>query len=181
VVDLLTLGHSTRPPGAFLELLRHHGVRAVADVRLTPYSRRHPHFGREALAALLSRSGVAYRHFPDLGGRRQPRPDSPNTGWRNPGFRGYADYMATEPFARALDDLLAWAGEHGTTALMCAEAVPWRCHRSLLADVLLVRGVVAREAIDLGPARPHELPPFARVGDGGLTYPADHSASGSSG
>jgi uncharacterized protein (DUF488 family) len=172
VADLLTLGHSTRSAEAFLELLRRHGVGAVADVRLTPRSRRHPHFGRGALTALLADHAIAYRHFPDLGGRRRPRPGSPNDGWRSASFRGYADYMATEPFARALDGLVAWAAEHGTTALMCAEAVPWRCHRSLIADALLAGGIVAREAIDLGPARPHRLTPFARIEDGVLTYPA---------
>ncbi|HEV8638743.1 MAG TPA: DUF488 domain-containing protein [Chloroflexota bacterium] len=176
MADLLTLGHSTRSAEAFLELLRRHGVRAVADVRLTPYSWRYPHFGREALASLLADHAIAYRHFPDLGGRRRPRPDSPNGGWRSASFRGYADYMATEPFARALDDLLAWAIQHGTTALMCAEAVPWRCHRALIADALLAGGIVAGEAIDLGPARPHRLTPFARIEDGVLTYPADHPA-----
>jgi uncharacterized protein (DUF488 family) len=185
VADFITLGHSTRDAEAFLELLRRHGVGAVADVRLAPYSRRMPHFGREALASLLAAHAVAYRHFPDLGGRRRPRPDSPNLGWRSDSFRGYADYMATEPFARALDDLVAWAArqraERGVTALMCAEAVPWRCHRSLIADALLARGFAVDEAIDLAPARRHELTRFARVELGVLTYPADHSMPGSSG
>jgi len=173
VPDVVTLGHSTRTADEFLRLLHHHGVTALADVRTVPRSRRHPQFAKENLAPTLEANGIAYHHFPGLGGLRRPRKDSPNDAWRNDSFRGYADYMQTPEFAEALDAFLSWAGGYERTALMCAEAVPWRCHRSLVADALLVRGIVAREVIGLKEARPHKLTPFARVDGTRILYPAE--------
>jgi uncharacterized protein (DUF488 family) len=168
---LFTVGHSTRGLDKLVELLREHEVTLLADVRTVPGSRRMPHFGGAALTAVLPRLGIDYVHLPELGGLRRPRPDSPNTGWRNESFRGYADHMATPEFQAGLDRLLALARDRGV-AVMCAEAVPWRCHRSLIADALLARGVEARHIIGHGAARPHTLTPFARVEGARITYPA---------
>jgi uncharacterized protein (DUF488 family) len=168
---VFTVGHSTRTAADLLAVLRAHGVTQVADIRTVPRSRRSPHFSRDRLERWLPASGVTYRHFPALGGLRRPRPDSVNTAWRHAGFRGYADYMATPEFRRGADDLLEFAA-CGPTAVMCAEAVWWRCHRSLLADALVHRGV---EVLHLtAPAvapKPHQLCEFARVADGKLMYP----------
>jgi len=167
-----TIGHSTRSVEELIGLLRESGIRLLVDVRRYPGSRRHPQFGRDALAAALRAAGIEYVHEPDLGGRREPRPDSPNTAWRNSGFRGYADYMATPPFRAALERLVA-RGEEEPTAIMCAEAVPWQCHRRLIADALVARGIPVIHI--LGPERTesHELHPDARVGpDGTVSYPA---------
>jgi uncharacterized protein (DUF488 family) len=173
VATLFTIGHSTRTADAFVALLREHGVRALADVRRFPGSRRHPHFGREALAERLAAEGIAYHHVGALGGRRDPRPDSANTGWRNAAFRAYADYMATDEFAAAVAALIAVADDR-PTAVMCAEAVPWRCHRNLLADALVARGHDVVHILAEGSTRPHTLNPLARVrpDDGTLVYPA---------
>lgn len=175
---LHTIGHSTRALDDFLALLRREGIRHVADVRTFPGSRRYPHFGAEPLAAALARAGIAYSHHPALGGRRRPRADSPNGAWRNEGFRGYADYMAGEEFARGVDGLLAIASRE-PVAVMCAEAVPWRCHRSLLADALVARGVEVRHITDAR-TYPHRLTSFAVVRDGRVAYPgpADEGTSG---
>lgn len=167
---IYTIGHSTRTPDAFVDLLQAHGVRQVADVRTVPRSRRHPHFEREALAAVLDAQGLAYRHFPELGGLRKPRLDSRNTAWQHPGFRGYADYMETSAFARGLEALLLFA-EAGSTAIMCAEAVWWQCHRRLLADALAVRGVPIRHILSKAPPKSHEVSEFAQVRGGALSYP----------
>lgn len=164
-----TLGHSTRALDGFLALLDEHGIAGVADVRRFPASRRHPHFERDALAAALVATGRSYDWMPALGGRRPVRPDSPHVGWREPGFRGYADHMDSDEFRRALDDLVARAGERAT-AILCAEAVPWRCHRQLLADALVVRGLDVVHVLDVASARPHRLTAFARVADGRLVY-----------
>src|SRR6266540_2042529 len=137
---IYTVGHSTRALDEFIALRDGHGIRTLADVRTVPKSRRHPQFVREALAESLDRAEMRYVHLLELGGLRRPRRDSPNDGWRNESFRGYADYLATEEFERGLARLLALA-EGGKLAAMCAEAVPWRCHRSLLADALVVGGV----------------------------------------
>ena len=136
---IFTVGHSTRSAAELLEILRAHGVQAVADVRQIPKSRRLPHFNVEQLAQWLPKAGIAYLPFKQLGGRRRARKDSINLGWRNESFRGYADFMQTPAFAAALDELIASA-LRAPTATMCAEAVPWRCHRSLISDALLVRG-----------------------------------------
>ncbi|HKU85192.1 MAG TPA: DUF488 domain-containing protein [Casimicrobiaceae bacterium] len=165
-----TVGHSTRPIDAFIALLNSHAVKALADVRTVPKSRHNPQFGREALAASLADAGIAYRPFPGLGGFRRPRPDSPNTGWRNTSFRGYADYMQTDEFRGHLDALVDLARAQ-TLAVMCAEAVPWRCHRSLIADALTVRGIPVAEIAGETRTQPHRLTPFARVDGPVLTYP----------
>ncbi len=167
---IYTIGHSTRSAAEFVGLLKAHGVAQVADVRKMPMSRRHPHFSREALAATLAKEGIAYRHFGDLGGLRRPDPHSVNTGLRNASFRGYADYMLTDAFERALLDLLQFS-EAGLTAVMCAEAVWWRCHRKLLSDFLLVRGVQVRHILSTVSPKPHDLSEFARPTSGRVTYP----------
>jgi uncharacterized protein (DUF488 family) len=169
-VTLFTIGHSTRTIEQFLALLRREAVVHLADVRTIPASRRYPHFNREPLAASLASAAVEYSHHPTLGGRRTPREDSRNTGWRNSGFRGYADHMQTEEFTLALEHLLATAGRM-RVAIMCAEAVPWRCHRSLIADAAVVRGVDVRHILDSSTS-PHRLTSFAQVHDGGLLYPS---------
>ena len=165
-----TVGHSTRSLDELVEILKAHGVAAVADVRLFPRSRRHPHFNDEALAASLPKLGLQYLPFPDLGGRRRPRRDTPNTGWREEGFRGYADYMQTEPFRAAIDRFTAVASQTITT-VMCAEAVPWRCHRRLIADALLVRGWRVLDVMSREKATPHKLTPFAVVRGQEIVYP----------
>ena len=167
---IFSIGHSTHSPDAFLALLDGHGIRQVADIRTVPRSARHPHFSQDALAALLAAHDIEYRHFPDLGGLRRPKPDSINTGWRHPGFRGYADHMQTPAFERGLADLLNFS-RAARTSFMCAEALWWQCHRRLLADVLLVRGVQVQHILASGVAKPHELSEFARVDHGRVTYP----------
>jgi uncharacterized protein (DUF488 family) len=164
-----TIGHSTRPLEAFIALLLEHGVRHLADVRTVPRSKRHPHFDRARLPAVLAPHGIVYSHIADLGGLRKPRPDSVNLGWKNEGFRGYADHMETPAFAAALDRLIALAMRE-PTAIMCAEAVPWRCHRSLIADALIARGAPVEHILGPGERRAHALTPFASVA-GGVTYP----------
>jgi uncharacterized protein (DUF488 family) len=173
---IYTIGHSTRPAEEFLRLLTLHGIGQLADVRTVPKSRRHPHFAREALDPFLTRHGIAYRHFPALGGLRKPRTESVNTAWTHPGFRGYADYMQTDEFARGVDELLEFsqdgdARSRGATVVMCAEAKWWQCHRRLLSDALLVRGVPVRHIVSPAEARPHELTEFARMGHGKVIYP----------
>ncbi|MDQ7842609.1 MAG: DUF488 domain-containing protein [Armatimonadota bacterium] len=157
-----TVGHSTRTLDAFLELLRAQGVTCLVDVRVAPGSRRHPHFAREALARALEASGIRYLHIKDLGGWRRPRPDSPHIGWRSEGFRGYADHMETPAFGRALDEVIALAASE-TVALMCAEAAPWRCHRQLIADALVARGVEVMHLLGPDQVRRHALTSFARL------------------
>ncbi len=169
---LFTVGHSTRSADELLELLRAHGVQRVVDVRMVPRSRRNPQFESSVLRASLAAGGIAYEHLRALGGLRRPRPDSRNTAWRNDGFRGFADHMETPDFARALDQLLALAAER-PTAVLCAEAVPWRCHRSLIADAATVRGVEVHHLLSVSDARPHRLTPSARVEDGRLGYPGE--------
>ena len=166
-----TIGHSTRPWESFLALLRGHGIQILVDVRRFPSSARTTWANRDALAARLRCEGLGYEHAADLGGYREPRPDSPNTGWRNRGFRGYADHMETAAFEAALEKLLSEARSR-RTAVMCAEAVPWRCHRGLLADALLVRGMAVVHILGPGRTQRHALTPFAKVKGGRLTYPA---------
>jgi len=166
-----TIGHSTRDSDRFIALLEREHIQHVADVRSIPGSRRYPQFGRDALAAALATHGIGYSHHPDLGGRRHARADSPNGGWRNESFRGYADYMLTPAFASALDRLVDLAARE-RTAIMCAEAVPWRCHRSLIADALLTRGMDVRDILD-SRTEAHRPTPFAVVKDGVLYYPPE--------
>jgi len=164
-----TLGHSTLSLVDFLGLLSVHEIDAIADVRRYPASRRHPHFAREALAVSLATHGIAYTWFPALGGRRNARPDSPHFAWRNAQFRGYADHMDGPEFRDGLAALLGLAaGYHA--AVMCAEAVPWRCHRQLIADVLVARGVEVLHVTGRGKAEPHRLTPFARVDGDHVAY-----------
>jgi uncharacterized protein (DUF488 family) len=166
---LWTVGHSTRTEAEFLDLLGQYGIEAVADVRRHPGSRRMPQFGSSALQASLTAHGVQYLWLPGLGGRRRPSPDSPNTAWRNPSFRGYADYLHTEPFAESFTELLSLA--HGLrTAIMCAEALWWRCHRSLIADVLKSLGYEVTHILGPGSSSPHPYTGAARLAKGQLTY-----------
>ena len=167
---IYTIGHSTHSADAFLALLRTHSVTQLADVRTMPMSRRHPHFNRDSLEKFLAASGIQYRHFGGLGGLRKPKRDSTNTAWKHPSFRGYADYMETEAFERAFRELVVFASA-GPTAVMCAEAVWWRCHRQLLADALLVQGVPVWHIVGAD-AKPHEMSAFARILDGKVIYPA---------
>jgi uncharacterized protein (DUF488 family) len=170
VTEILTIGHSTHQSEHFLELLRLHDVRQLADVRTVPRSRRHPQFGRDNLDNFLRGEGITYRHFPSLGGLRKPRPNSVNTAWQNPSFRGYADHMQTEEFGRGLSDLLAFARD-GTTAAMCAEAVWWECHRRLLADALLAHGVPVRHILPNGDAKAHRMSEFGQMCGSAVSYP----------
>ena len=165
-----TVGHSTRSLDELVDMLRAHGVTAIADVRRYPKSRKHPHFNDDALAKSLPLQGIRYLPFPALGGRRRPLKDSPNTGWRSESFRGYADYMQTPVFRQAIDDLLRVAAQQ-PTAIMCAEAVPWRCHRSLISDALLARGCAVLDVMSATTVTPHHLTPFARVDGGKILYP----------
>lgn len=176
-MTVLTVGHSTRSLDELAGLLTANHVEEVWDVRTAPGSRRLPHFRKAVLEVELPERGIAYRHVKELGGLRKARPDSTNTGWRNASFRGYADYMETPEFEAALDALVeAQAGRR--LAVMCAEAVPWRCHRSLIADALVARGVEVLDLISEAPPRPHRMTPFAVVEDGAIRYrPADDAAS----
>jgi len=167
-----TVGHSTQSLEEFVRLLRAHGVRRVVDIRTVPRSRHNPQFNRETLRRALNNRRLHYRHLKGLGGLRHARAGSPNTGWRNASFRGFADYMQTEEFEAALGQLMELAEEE-PTAIMCAEAVPWRCHRSLVADALIVRGVAVRHLHSPTKAAPHTLTPFARVRGERITYPAE--------
>jgi uncharacterized protein (DUF488 family) len=168
-VTVWTIGHSTRPLDAFLEVLAHYRLEAVADVRRHPGSRRQPQYAQDALRDSLAARGIAYRWLPALGGRRRPRPDSPNTAWRNASFRGYADHLESAEFAGGLDELLELSGRLRTT-LMCAEAVWWRCHRALIADVLRARGIEVLHILDSTHCVEHPYTSPARIVEGRLTY-----------
>ncbi|MFO0773928.1 MAG: DUF488 domain-containing protein [Nitrospiraceae bacterium] len=172
---LWTIGHSTRSAEEFCALLKTHSIEMLVDVRRFPGSRRYPHFGSPQLVKNLHKVGIAYRHMPDLGGRRTPRLDSQNVGWRNEGFRGYADYMKTKAFRGAFDTLLTLA-RTARTAVMCAEAVPWRCHRTLIADAAVPQGWDVRHIVDRTTAKPHVLTPFALLDGERLTYPLTATA-----
>jgi len=175
---VLTIGHSTRTLEEFIHLLHAHGVARVVDVRTVPRSRRNPQFNRETLPDSLKAASIEYTHLASLGGLRHTRPDSPNQGWRNESFRGFADYMQTAEFEAGLRDLLALAAP-GPVALMCAEALPWRCHRSLIADALLVRGFHVEHIMSGARREEHALTPFAVVADGAhITYPPAELAAG---
>lgn len=171
---ILSIGHSVRPLETFVQLLQAHGVTLVADVRTMPRSRRQPQFNRETLPQQLKLAGIGYLHLPGLGGLRHPRPDSPNRGWQNASFRGYADYMQTKEFAVSLECLIRLAQKE-RLALMCAEALPWRCHRSLIADALWLRGLPVEHILGLKGRQPHRLTGFARVQGLEITYPEEES------
>jgi uncharacterized protein (DUF488 family) len=169
-LTIYTIGHSTRSFSDFVALLDRERIERLIDVRAFPGSRRHPHFNRDALAQTLPERGIEYLHRAALGGRRRPRPDAPPSAWRNDSFRGYADYMRTPDFRDALDELIARAGER-RTVIMCSEAVPWRCHRSLISDALYARGVMVEHILDAATS-PHVLTSFAVVHDEEVSYPA---------
>ena len=165
-----TIGHSNRPIGTFIDLLRTHEIGRVIDVRTVPRSRHNPQFNRETLGESLDAFAIAYVHLPGLGGLRHARADSLNTGWKNRSFRGYADYMQSAEFTENVERVVELAtGQR--CALMCAEAVPWRCHRSLIGDALLVRGVRVEDILRPGKRKPHTLTTFAHVAGNQLTYP----------
>ena len=167
---LWTIGHSTRQIEDFVGLLQTHSIQLLIDVRAIPYSRRNPQFHKDALAQSLAEARLRYHGMPALGGRRRSRPDSINAGWRNTSFRGYADYMQTASFWTALEELINMVSS-SQTAIMCAEAVPWRCHRSLIADAMTVRGWTVRHILTATKAGPHSLTSFAEVHNGLLSYP----------
>jgi uncharacterized protein (DUF488 family) len=167
---LYTIGHSTRTLDEFRSILNEHQIKTLVDVRTVPRSRRVPHFNTKNLAESLPRHHFRYLHLPPLGGLRKARPDSSNTGWRNDSFRGYADYMQTPQFEAGLKELTAIA-QNQPTAIMCAEAVPWRCHRSLIADGLLARGWEVIDLFSEKCAKPHKLTDFAKVEGTHVTYP----------
>jgi uncharacterized protein (DUF488 family) len=171
---IFTLGHSTLPIASFLALLQAYCIERLADIRTVPRSRHNPQFNDAALANSLKAQHLEYVPFKALGGLRRPRKDSPNTGWRNEGFRGFADFMQTEKFREALAALVRMSCEK-RVAIMCAEAVPWRCHRSLVADALSVRGVPVIEILSATSYRIHELTPFAQVDGLRITYPPEQA------
>lgn len=169
MTPIFTVGHSTRPADEFVGLLTAHGVKLLADVRTVPRSRHNPQFNRDVLPETLRPAGIDYVHLPELGGLRKPRADSTNLGWRNLSFRGYADYMETDAFEAGLDRLIGEAND-GPAAVMCAEAVPWRCHRSLIGDALVARGYEVFEIASAAKAQPHRMTPFAMVREGRVRY-----------
>lgn len=172
---LYTIGHSTHAMEEFLAMLTEYSIEVLVDVRTVPKSRHNPQFVQQSLRESLGGAGIEYRHMKSLGGLRHAAADSVNTGWRNPSFRGYADYMQTPAFARAVDELITFA-RSACAAIMCAEAVPWRCHRSLIADALLVRGSRVVDIISAKQSKPHQLTPFARVDGTKITYPPAQGA-----
>src|SRR5436189_1630609 len=169
-MKIWTIGHSTRSIDDFISLLKKNEIKLLADVRSLPGSKRYPQFNREALAESLNAHGIRYEHFPELGGRRKPNADSRNTAWRNASFRGYADYMETEQFHNGVKHLLDRAADAGPTAIMCAEAVWWRCHRSLVSDYLKVRGIEVMHILDANKTEPHPYTSAARIMNGELSY-----------
>ena len=170
-MTIWTVGHSTHTAEAFLALLARHRITGIADVRAVPASRRHPHFGRDALRRRLEAHGIQYRHLPGLGGHRQPRPDSPNGAWREAAFRGYADHLETPEFRGAQQELLDFASEFAVS-VMCAESGWQVCHRQLVADVLVVGGHEVRHIMCADEAELHPLSRYARVSGTSVTYPA---------
>jgi uncharacterized protein (DUF488 family) len=172
---VLTIGHSTRTLDEFIALLKAHAVTFVVDVRTIPRSRHNPQFNRDSLPDSLKKAGIGYVHMPGLGGLRHAKHDSINAGWRNASFRGYADYMQTPEFEKQIEELIQLAREH-RIALMCAEALPWRCHRSLIGDALTVRGIRTEDIMSLTQCRLHTLTPFAHVRCSTVTYPAENSS-----
>lgn len=166
---IYTLGHSTRSLEELIALLKRNKIETLVDIRRYPGSRRNPQFGRKTLNSSLAAAGIVYTEIAGLGGRRKPLPDSANAAWQNAGFRGYADHMSTPEFEKGLAKLLELAAS-SRVALMCAEALPWRCHRTLLADAIFARGVQVEHIISESDVRRHELTPFARVETGRVSY-----------
>jgi uncharacterized protein (DUF488 family) len=171
---VLTIGHSTRALDKFIGLLQAHAVSRVVDVRTVPRSRHNPQFNQDSLPDSLKKAGLGYVHLPGLGGLRHAKRDSINVGWRNASFRGYADYMQTPEFERGLEELIQLAKQE-QIAIMCAEALPWRCHRSLIEDALTVRGIRTEDVMTLKRRRVHTLTAFAKVQGKSVTYPAETS------
>jgi uncharacterized protein (DUF488 family) len=171
-MNVYTIGHSTRSADELSALLREHEIQLLADIRRYPGSKRYPHFASEAMARWLPEHGIAYMHMPELGGRRKALPDSRNTAWRNEQFRAYADYMATGEFRDAIDTLLVLA-EQQRVSIMCAEAVPWRCHRNLVADDLTRRGIEVIHIIGAGSVKRHAMNPLAQIEGDHLVYPGE--------
>jgi uncharacterized protein (DUF488 family) len=169
---IFTIGHSTRTSDELMDLLKEYKIHHLVDVRTMPRSRRNPQFNQEVLAGQLPKHEIGYTHLSALGGLRKPKPDSINTAWRNDSFRGYADYMQTQEFEAGLENLMQIAAKD-TMVIMCAEAVPWRCHRSLIGDALLVRGIEVIDIIGAGKTQPHRLTPFAKVRGNTLIYSQD--------
>jgi uncharacterized protein (DUF488 family) len=169
---IMTVGHSTRQIEEFIKLLKDHGVKRVVDVRKVPRSRHNPQFNDDELPNSLKSARIGYTHMPELGGLRHARKDSLNTGWRNLSFRGFADYMQTLEFEHGLEQLIE-VGAREPIAIMCAEAVPWRCHRSLIADALTARGIPVEDIVGPSRAQPHKMTPFAQVDGDRVTYPAE--------
>lgn len=172
MLTIYTIGHSTLSMEDFLRMLNSFGVRLLVDIRTVPGSRFNPQYGQAALKQSLKDAGLAYVHLTSLGGLRQGTAHSVNMGWKNKSFRGYADYMQTPAFAAGIEELMRLAGEQ-PTAIMCAEAVPWRCHRSLVGDALSVRGVNVMHIMGAGKATPHQLTSFACVEGHTLAYPGE--------
>lgn len=170
-LTVFTIGHSNRSLDAFLAILKTHRVECLADIRTVPRSRHNPQFSAEALAKSLPMAGISYTRLPRLGGLRKARRDSRNLAWRNDSFRGYADYMETAEFEKGLAELLSLARDR-RTAIMCAEALYYRCHRSLVSDALVCRGVETVHLLDVNRTSPHRLTPFVKIEDGRPTYPA---------
>lgn len=177
VGTVFTVGHSTRSIEKFIDLLRAYDIACVADIRSVPRSRHNPQFNADVLGSTLRLSTIDYRPVAALGGLRHPRKDSPNQGWRNESFRGFADYMQTQAFEAGLEQLISMSRDQ-RLAMMCAEAVPWRCHRSLVADTLLVRRIPVVEILSETSSRVHSLTPFAHVEGTRITYPPGSTASG---
>jgi len=169
-LKIWTIGHSTRTIEVFILLLQEHGIRLLADVRSLPGSKRHPQFNKEALEDSLGKTGIRYEHFPELGGRRKAKPESKNTAWRNASFRGYADYMETAEFGKGVERLLELAADAGPTAIMCAEAVWWRCHRALISDYLKAGQIEVMHILDTNKTQPHPYTSAARVVTGKPSY-----------
>jgi uncharacterized protein (DUF488 family) len=169
---IMTIGHSTRAIDEFIDLLTNHGIKRLVDVRKVPRSRHNPQFNADELPKSLRSAHIGYTHMPELGGLRHPRKDSLNTGWRNLSFRGFADYMQTPEFEQGLEQLIEM-GAREPIAIMCAEAVPWRCHRSLIADALTARGIPVEDIVGPARAQPHKMTPFAQVDGPRVTYPAE--------
>jgi len=165
-----TIGHSTRAIDEFISLLKENETKLLVDVRAWPGSKRYPQFNKDTLAESLNAHGIRYEHFPELGGKRKSKPDSRNIAWRNASFRGYADYMETEQFQKGIERLLDVAAEASPTAIMCAEAVWWRCHRSLIADYLKARGVKVLHVLGANKVEPHPYTSAARIVNGELSY-----------
>jgi len=170
-----TIGHSTRSIDTFISLLKANGITVLADVRTWPGSKRYPQFNKEKLSQSLGKAGIRYEHFPELGGRRKAKPDSKNTAWRNESFRGYADYMETEEFDKGVKRLLDLAAAAGPTVIMCAEAVWWRCHRSLISDYLKAFDIEVTHIFDENKTEPHPYTSAARIANGKLSYAAENT------